>query len=713
MKLTELYIENFGKLSSFKYSFSQGLNTINEDNGYGKSTLAVFIKSMLYGMEDTKRVKLDENDRKKYMPWGGGVCGGTLTFTVGKKKYRIERTFAPKASDDTFTLYDCESGKVSDDYTENLGDELFGINADGFERTVFLSERRLSVKNDNKTISAKLSDLVGYDCDLGELDEANAALEDRRKYYQKRGGAGKISDIKARITDIETEINEILRIREQLPECEHKAAECEKEIKRLESVLTKFESRKQTLSYEKQYLTKKATKDEAEARLQRARKFFEGGMPTQAEVRLAERTDGDYRALRERIAISKDTPDNSMLLTKDIAEAERLTECLKGKSEIKKKASPAVPMLLLLAIMLCAGGGAIAAALSMYAGIAMMVAGVAALISAVAIGIRSKASAAEPPYLADVRAMLSREGIQCESDAYLAALLEIKVKKENDLRICSERLEAIRENEREMNALKANRDEFLAKFPTLSDDPYDEIRTMLKEYEYADEHVRQLSAELATIVREYGVNVEKLNQGSVILSETADGDTLDECKENLRRVRGEHVLAERECRRYREEIARLDELYAQREELTDSLNECKERLNIITLAREHLNKAKDQLTAKYLGKTRDAFAEYLKVIGNDDPTLFTMDTSFGVTRSEGGQSKPQEAYSLGTREMFALVSRLALIDSLYDKELPFILLDDPFVHFDDKRTQAALKALKRIADKKQIIYLTCSKSRSV
>ena len=95
MKLIELYIENFGKLTNYRYSFNSGLNVINEDNGYGKSTLVAFIKSMLYGLEDTRRPKLDENDRKRYLPWQGGVFGGTLTFSVGTKKYRIERSFAP------------------------------------------------------------------------------------------------------------------------------------------------------------------------------------------------------------------------------------------------------------------------------------------------------------------------------------------------------------------------------------------------------------------------------------------------------------------------------------------------------------------------------------------------------------------------------------------------------------------------------------------
>ena len=183
MKLIELYIENFGKLTGYKYSFSSGLNVINEENGYGKSTLAVFIKSMLFGLEDTRKSKLDENDRKKYLPWQGGSCGGTLTVSVGGKRYRIERTFAPKAADDTFTLYDCESGKESKDFGPDIGEELFGINVDGFERTVFLSERRLSVKNDNKTISAKLSDLVGCDGDVGELDEAVAFAKSLYEEY--------------------------------------------------------------------------------------------------------------------------------------------------------------------------------------------------------------------------------------------------------------------------------------------------------------------------------------------------------------------------------------------------------------------------------------------------------------------------------------------------------------------------------------------------
>ena len=104
MKLIECYIENFGGLSGRKISFAGGLNTVKAENGYGKTTLSVFIKAMLFGLDATKKVRLDENDRKHYTPWQGGRFGGSLTFESAGKVYRIERTFSQKAAEDTFLL---------------------------------------------------------------------------------------------------------------------------------------------------------------------------------------------------------------------------------------------------------------------------------------------------------------------------------------------------------------------------------------------------------------------------------------------------------------------------------------------------------------------------------------------------------------------------------------------------------------------------------
>lgn len=52
MELISCDVENFGCLSNFHYDFSDGVNSICADNGFGKSTLAAFIRIMFYGFEN-------------------------------------------------------------------------------------------------------------------------------------------------------------------------------------------------------------------------------------------------------------------------------------------------------------------------------------------------------------------------------------------------------------------------------------------------------------------------------------------------------------------------------------------------------------------------------------------------------------------------------------------------------------------------------------
>ena len=65
MKLLECHVDNFGKLSNYDYRFSEGLTVIQEPNGFGKSTLAAFIKAMLYGFPRTAGRSVAGNERKK------------------------------------------------------------------------------------------------------------------------------------------------------------------------------------------------------------------------------------------------------------------------------------------------------------------------------------------------------------------------------------------------------------------------------------------------------------------------------------------------------------------------------------------------------------------------------------------------------------------------------------------------------------------------
>ncbi len=224
MKLLRLHVENFGKLQNFDYSFDKGLNVLLQENGWGKSTLAAFIKAMLYGMPASSKQSLDENERKKYMPWQGGAYGGSLEFSTATGKYRIERFFGAKESGDSFVLYDLATNCESQRYSQNVGEELFGIDADGFSRTVYLSQHAVVAKGDNNSITAKLGDLLDDVDDIGSFDDAMAALDKRRKYYKMTGERGRIADIEREIASLRAQIEQLCRTEEAMRQKEAELA---------------------------------------------------------------------------------------------------------------------------------------------------------------------------------------------------------------------------------------------------------------------------------------------------------------------------------------------------------------------------------------------------------------------------------------------------------------------------------------------------------
>lgn len=226
MRLLRLHIENFGALSDHRMELSEGLNVLCRQNGWGKSTLAAFIKAMLYGLPATTKRSLDENERKKYTPWQGGAFGGSLEFSCTKGSFRIERFFGAKESDDSFALYDLSTNLPSNAFSSSVGEELFGIDAEGFERTVYLSQRSIRSKGENSSITAKLGGLLEDVDDIGSFDDAMAALDKKRKYYVMTGNRGRIAELEQQRASAERDLEALLRVQSAAEEKEKARSLC-------------------------------------------------------------------------------------------------------------------------------------------------------------------------------------------------------------------------------------------------------------------------------------------------------------------------------------------------------------------------------------------------------------------------------------------------------------------------------------------------------
>lgn len=796
MKLINCYIENFGKISKQKYDFKDGFNCIVGENGSGKTTLATFIKAMLYGLGDTKKTSLEENDRKHYLPWQGGVCGGHLTFSAGPKTYRIERSFGAKAADDTYTLYDVATGKVCYDYS-NPGEDLFGIDADGFERTVYLSERALAPKGNNPTVSARLANLVGCDGDIGDIDDTLKAIEEKEKFYRKkRGGGGEIADTKAKIADVNRRLEALEETEAALEREYRRLGEISEEIKKARAEATALEKQREQATlraaeadFEKRYKQMRELLEQNVKRREEITEFFGGRIPTFDEIDAASKKKAEYEIITSEL---NDSPANTEYATlaayfngkasaEDMEKAkdaitkinehkqrESSPDYIKAKdifakrvpnpseieqidkiaAETKKSGSGLYAICLLVAIV-----GAIIGIIvhpALFAITAVCVIGLIILLTSESkkkADRNSKISEffnsvnGKLPQNEEIQATLAEmkrlypvisafdDRDKTEATAFLTEMsVKLNGQPSEDLVAFAketiekhEKLLALAMADKYMSGNRAARaeralklsgevKEFLVGIKTVSDDPFAEIRRALSEYMRLTADIVAKREEIASYQSRHVIGEGEERMATLDVSEIdRQRFQLDGKIANLER---EHALSDRASRNYSDQLEERHELLQKRIELEEKLSDITEKYEIILQTKKFISLAADNMTSRYIGKTVESFKKYNEAIAGEGDVDFQMDTDFGISRIEGTATKGIEAYSRGTKDLYNLSARLALVDSLYDKERPFIIFDDPFTALDDEKTKSALRLLKKFANDSQVIYFTCSKSRS-
>ncbi len=207
MKLISLYIENFGGLQQYRLDFEDGITTVHAPNGFGKTTLAEFIRAMFYGFP-RKAKTLDKSRRQKYTPWQGGKFGGNLVFEHQGQRYRIERTFGATPKGDSFNLIDMSTNKKSTRFSENIGLELFQLDSDSFERSTYMPQLHELTGLTTDGIQAKLGDLVEDTGDMGNYEKAVAALRSARSsFIPYRGNGGSVSEAQNQVSLLQAELD--------------------------------------------------------------------------------------------------------------------------------------------------------------------------------------------------------------------------------------------------------------------------------------------------------------------------------------------------------------------------------------------------------------------------------------------------------------------------------------------------------------------------
>lgn len=147
MTIHELKIYGFGKHCNLEISFYDGTNIILGRNESGKSTVASFIRALLYGMPENNTSR----ERKKFRPGNRDVkYGGEMTFEHMGVLYKVTSEFGESKINDVTILYNVTANeKISLGEGMTVGETVLKITADTYDMVSYAAQLSSKPNTDN------------------------------------------------------------------------------------------------------------------------------------------------------------------------------------------------------------------------------------------------------------------------------------------------------------------------------------------------------------------------------------------------------------------------------------------------------------------------------------------------------------------------------------------------------------------------------------
>ena len=210
MIIEKLIIKSFGLITDMTLEFSEKVNVIEGQNEAGKSTIAAFIKYMLYGFEgvDTPEAV---SERQKRINWETGTAEGSMYVRVKDKRYVITRSTTPSEISDRISykeeasIVDLETGSPAFGKLA-AGDVFFGVDRDLFENTAFIGQigdgsiNERSVKESIENILFSGSERINNQRAIAKITDKMQAL------LHESGNAGAIVDLVNKEEEFESKL---------------------------------------------------------------------------------------------------------------------------------------------------------------------------------------------------------------------------------------------------------------------------------------------------------------------------------------------------------------------------------------------------------------------------------------------------------------------------------------------------------------------------
>lgn len=736
MKLLRCYVENFGKISKKEIKFENNLTIFKEENGWGKTTLSVFIKSMLYGFDKGTKEKAE---RQKYMPWNKGKYGGNIDLEIKGIRYRIERFFGETPKGDKFTLINLETNKEENTYTEKIGEEIFKLDKESFEKSIYIPQQGIEIEISND-LTTKLTNLDTIQDDMDKYEEAQKNLKKKSDELKK-----KIKNIEIEINETKQKMNKCEEAEKDLKIYEQEYRNMQKEQEEEKSKIEKLEEKikivnEQQLREEiiKQYKKIKEQEEENKKEEDEISKFFQNGIPQKEEITEVETKIMLVKKAKEEI---KENNIYQYLTEKEIEEKQELYNNYKEKDNIKqeiiknkkqkeneleslKKNKKNKIILIIISILITLLG-----IISIFFIKEKIISAIIIAIGIILLFAQQKLTSKnkkENKILNEIKKYETqiikneeeKEQQKSELNEYIYKY-EKKYAEENIYEILLRIKLNYEDYKKSQTIIEKNKPQiemFLEKYFRIIIDDYskylDQIKIKIEDKQRIKEIYEKSKNNTKTFLEQH--NIEELEKIEII------EEPIEDIKENLQRIKGKINITMQNLVATEKKIDEFSTIVDEKAEIELDLENYKEqkiqiekRKNLIDKTIEILEKSKEKLSSKYLQGMNLNLNKYIKLLAENsniaDKTMIDIDLNTNIEID--GEKKELEAFSTGYKDLIGICTRLALIDTIFEEETPFLILDDPFVNLDEEKIRNAVSLIKDISNKYQVIYFACHESR--
>ena len=747
MIIEKILIKSFGRLNDMTLEFSDRVNVIEGENESGKSTIAAFIRYMLYGFTDGEGQELGE--RKKRISWKTGRAEGSMYVRVGGKRYVISRCTIPADDSDKQTyreeasIVDAETGAPVFGKLP-AGEVFFGVDSELFDNTAFIGAVG-DPAIDEGQVKESIENIIFSGSEKINKQRAALRISDKMQALLHEGGAGgAIVDLAQReralgekleasnrdnkaILDKEAELH---RIRQRRIEAEEKQA-------KLYELDSSYNNAMLIQTFDQLHLLEQ----ECDEKTQFYNKYIE------ENTRQGFYPDDQYltdllvarKGVNEAYHALGDAQDNysaqkaAIGITHEIENAIERAGELGGESEITRQAT------------VLWKNGIRNTALSVLAGLVALGAGIFEIAVAgnpgmqfgkVIMAILGIGALGGLGYLLWLLIKGHKELTTLEKEFGTASYEDLKGKieiiaearhKRDAMAVATEnaRVSVVKARERYEEA-KRSLTELILRWG--EEPPASELGDFLDRLEgrvrFFLEKKNELFDEKTNIeitVREIRRNladkseIDVRAQVSPLMRKALTGINHDEIINGIAdtksRVAEEDRLAfdvENELMLLKSRAGEPSEYYSRIAAISDRREDMVEKHKAYFVALNAINSAMDNLRLEISPRLGEYSTGLMEIMTDKKYTAF--DVSDGLKLSftdEDGEMKSVDFLSGGTRDMAYIAVRLALIDMLYGEKPP-VCFDESFAHQDNHRARAMMKAINRIADEGcQSFIFTC------